>query len=59
MNFKTLLLSLMVFFISACATDKKPNDYGETGKNTAGSTCAYGIGGCTPDEDKSGDFVNY
>lgn len=59
MNFKTLWLCALLMLISACAAEKKPDDYGETGKNTAGSTCAYGIGGCTPDEDQSGDFVNY
>ncbi|MDQ5884000.1 MAG: hypothetical protein QG556_337 [Pseudomonadota bacterium] len=59
MNLKTLSLISSILLISACAAEKKPDDYGETGKNTAGSTCAYGIGGCTPDEDKSGDFVNY
>ncbi len=45
--------------LCACSNLKHPDDYGETGKNTAGSTCAYGVGGCTPDEDKSGDFINY
>lgn len=59
MKLNILCLSITLLTIAACTSDKKPDDYGETGKNTAGSTCAYGIGGCTPDEDKAGDFVNY
>ncbi|NCX96823.1 MAG: hypothetical protein EBX41_10570 [Chitinophagia bacterium] len=56
---KIKVIVMCLFFLNACSSLNHPDDYGETGKNTAGGTCAYGVGGCTPDEDKSGDFVNY
>lgn len=52
----TLVFLAPVLLLSSCAYI---DNYGGTVRNTAGSTCADGVGGCTPDEDQSGDFVNY
>ena len=56
MNLKKICFLGVLVFLSACSN---MTEYGETVKNTAGGTCANGVGGCTADEDRSGDFVNY
>jgi hypothetical protein len=56
MYFKPVLILIIIVLLNACTN---LGEYGEAVKNTAGQTCPNGVGGCTADEDRSGDFVNY